>query len=117
MCGTNVPEYPLATLITIVVVLLAEFLWLRTGLFAKAKFWIALVIMLSFQVLVDGWLTKLYDPIVMYNPDTMLGLRWPLDIPVEDWGFGFALIALTLMIWEVTGRKRRDHIERNGDTP
>lgn len=99
------PEYTLATLVTMGTVILAEILWFRTRLFARVKFWIALAIMFAFQVLVDGWLTKLSNPIVIYNPDTMLGVRWPWDIPVEDFGFGFALIALTLMLWEWTGSR------------
>jgi hypothetical protein len=48
---------------------------------------------------VDGWLTKLSDPIVIYNPDEMLGLRVPWDIPVEDYGFGFAMVTLTILTW------------------
>jgi hypothetical protein len=27
-------------------------------------------------------------------------VRWPWDIPVEDFGFAFALITLTLVLWE-----------------
>lgn len=92
-------EYPLATLLTILAVVAIEMLWFKTGIFRKLQFWLAMAIMLSFQVLVDGWLTKLSDPIVIYNPDTMLGVRWPWDIPVEDFGFGFAMITLTLIVW------------------
>ena len=31
---------------------------------------------------------------MIYNPDTMLGVRVPWDIPVEDFGFGFAMVTL-----------------------
>lgn len=94
------PEYTLATLITMVVVVLMELFWLRTGIFRTAQYWVSLLIMFSFQVPVDGWLTKLSDPIVIYNPATMLGVRFPWDIPVEDFGFGFAMITLTIMMWK-----------------
>lgn len=96
----TMPEYPLATLISIIVVCGIELFWLKTGIFRTAQYWIAMLIVFAFQILVDGWLTKLYDPIVIYNPDTMWGLRFPYDIPVEDFGFGFAMVTLAVMIWK-----------------
>lgn len=101
------PEYTIATVLTMVAVVLIELLWFRTGIFRKPRFWIAMVIMLSFQVLVDGWLTKLSAPIVIYDDARTSGIRWPFDIPIEDFGFGFAMITLTLIVWlRVTGRGR-----------
>ncbi|WP_258566674.1 lycopene cyclase domain-containing protein [Leucobacter luti] len=97
--------YPVATLLTMIAVILIELLWLKTGIFRTAQYWVAMVIMLSFQVLVDGWLTKLSNPIVIYTPETMLGVRFPWDIPVEDFGFGFAMLTLTLLVWKVTARR------------
>ena len=79
-----------------------EVLVLRTGLLRRASFWIAYAICLFFQVLVDGWLTKLSAPIVRYDEDEMVGWRFPFDIPVEDYVYGFTLIALTLLLWERT---------------
>lgn len=99
------PEYTVATVLAVVVVVAIELLWARTGLFASAQYWYAMLIMFSFQVLVDGWLTKLDDPIVTYAPDQFSGVRFPWDIPVEDFGFGFALITLTLIVWRVLGRR------------
>ena len=49
-----------------------------------------------FHVLVDGWLTKLSAPIVIYDDEEITGLRIPWDIPVEDYLFGFSMITLTL---------------------
>ncbi|GAB2564460.1 lycopene cyclase domain-containing protein [Leucobacter ruminantium] len=99
------PEYTLATGVTMIVVVLLELLWLRTGVFRSWQYWISMAIVLGFQVLVDGWLTKLSDPIVIYDPDRMLGVRWPFDIPVEDFGFGFAMVTLVIIVWKRTGRK------------
>ena len=98
------PEYTVATLLTILAVILVEILWLRTGVFRTAKYWVSLLIMFSFQILVDGWLTKLSDPIVIYAPEPMLGVRFPWDIPVEDFGFGFAMLTLTILIWKRLNR-------------
>ena len=98
------PEYTVATLLTMLAVILVEILWLRTGVFRTAQYWVSLLIMFSFQILVDGWLTKLSDPIVIYAPESMLGVRFPWDIPVEDFGFGFAMLTLTIVIWKRLNR-------------
>ena len=66
----------------------------------RGRFWLTLAITLAFQVPVDGWLTKLSAPIVLYRPAAISGARWPWDIPVEDFGFAFAMITLTLALWE-----------------
>jgi lycopene cyclase domain-containing protein len=50
-------------------------------------------------VLVDGWLTKLSAPIVSYHPEQFSGIRFPWDIPIEDFGFGFSMVTLTLLLW------------------
>jgi lycopene cyclase domain-containing protein len=101
------PDYTVLTVLAVVVVVVLELVWLRTGIFTSPQYWIAMAIVFAFQVLVDGWLTKLSDPIVIYNPDTMLGIRVPWDIPVEDFGFGFAMVTCAIMLWRrATGRSR-----------
>jgi lycopene cyclase domain-containing protein len=94
------PDYPVLTLIAVVAVIVVELAWLRTGVFRSAQYWITMAIVFGFQVLVDGWLTKLSNPIVIYNPATMLGIRAPWDIPVEDFGFGFAMVTLAIVLWQ-----------------
>lgn len=93
------PEYTVLTVVSILVVVLVEFAWLRTGIFRTAKYWLAMALVFFFQVWVDGWLTKLSDPIVIYAPEQMLGVRFPWDIPIEDYGFGFSMVTLTLLVW------------------
>jgi len=73
---------------------------LRTGLLRRRTYWIALGIILFFQVIVDGWLTKLTAPIVRYASHHFSGLRLPWDIPVEDFLFGWAMCTLALLLWE-----------------
>ena len=63
-----------------------------------------MVIVAGFQIPVDGWLTKLTAPIVLYAPADISGLRIPWDIPVEDFLFGWALTTLTLALWSRLGR-------------
>ncbi len=93
------PEYTVLTVIAMIAVVLLELLWLRTGIFRTAQYWLSMVIVFGFQILVDGWLTKLSDPIVIYNTDEMLGVRFPWDIPIEDFGFGFAMVTLAILLW------------------
>ena len=95
-----IPEYTVMTALGMIVVVGLELLVIRSGIFRRAKYWAALAICLGFQCLVDGWLTKLSDPIVIYNPDMFLGIRFPFDIPIEDFGFGFAMITAVLMLWQ-----------------
>lgn len=93
------PEYTLWTLLTVIAVIAVEVFWLKTAIFTQLRYWLSMAIIFFFQILVDGWLTKLSNPIVIYNPANMTGLRWPFDIPIEDFGFGFAMVTLTLMVW------------------
>jgi lycopene cyclase domain-containing protein len=98
------PEYTVAALAAAVLVVVLELVWLRTGLLRTRAYWISMAIVFFFQVLVDGWLTKLSAPIVLYDPDEMTGLRIPWDVPVEDYLFGFALVTLVMLLWDRAGR-------------
>ena len=93
------PEYSVLTLAALAAVVLVEVVWARTGIFGSARYWITMAIVFGFQVLVDGWLTKLTAPIVQYDAAQFSGIRFPWDIPVEDFGFGFAMVTLTLVVW------------------
>ena len=98
--------YTLPAVVAVVAVCALEYGVLRTGLFRRAAYWISMVIVLGFQVLVDGWLTKSSAPIVVYDDRQTSGLRFPFDIPVEDFLFGFALVTAVLLLWE-RQRERR----------
>ena len=79
---------------------------LRTGLFRRPAYWLSMLIVIGFQILVDGWLTKLSAPIVVYDDRQTSGIRFPFDIPIEDFFFGFALVTAVLLLWE-RQRERR----------
>jgi lycopene cyclase domain-containing protein len=91
--------YTLPAVLVVVAVVVWELRILRTGLFRQPAYWISMVIVLAFQVLVDGWLTKLSAPIVLYNEQHSTGIRFPWDIPVEDFLFGWAMITAVLLLW------------------
>ena len=92
--------YTLPAVVSVVVVCVLELAVLRTGLFRKPAYWMSMGIVLFFQVLTDGWLTKLSAPIVIYNEAHTSGIRFPWDIPVEDFLFGWALVTGVLLLWE-----------------
>ncbi|MEW6153947.1 MAG: lycopene cyclase domain-containing protein [Actinomycetota bacterium] len=94
------PEYTVLAVLSVAAVVAAELFWFRSGIFRRAQFWVAYGIILFFEVLVDGWLTKLSAPIVVYDADQFTGWRFPWDIPVEDYLFGFSLIVLVLILWD-----------------
>ena len=92
--------YTLPAVLAVIVVCVLELRVLRTGLFRKPAYWISMVIVVGFQIPVDGWLTKLTAPIVLYDDQHTTGVRFPLDIPIEDFLFGFALVTAALLLWE-----------------
>ena len=91
------------SLLACVAVVVVELVWLRTGLLRRPAYVLTMIIVFAFQILVDGWLTKLSAPIVLYDDERTSGIRFPWDIPVEDFLFGFALLTLVLLLWERAG--------------
>lgn len=109
-------EYTLLTIAAIAAVIAFEHFWGRTRVFVSLQYWLALGIVLAVQVLVDGWLTKLSAPIVTYGKTTFAGIRFPFDIPIEDFGFGFAMISLTIVVWILAGRSSGSDHNRRRDS-
>jgi lycopene cyclase domain-containing protein len=95
-----VPEYTLLAAAAAVAVVAVEVAWLRTGLLRRPAYFVTMAVVFGFQVLVDGWLTRLDRPTVLYRRAATTGIRFPWDIPVEDFLFGFALLTLVLLLWE-----------------
>ena len=102
--------YTVWALVAVAAAVLVEVGWARTGIFRRPAYWVTIAITWAFQVPVDGWLTKLSAPIVEYNPREFSGLRFPWDIPIEDFAYGFALVTLALVLWVRAGHygQRRD---------
>ncbi len=92
--------YTAPAVLAVVGVCALELIALRTGLFRRPAYWLSMLIVVGFQILVDGWLTKLSAPIVIYDDRQTTGIRFPFDIPVEDFLFGFALVTAVLLLWE-----------------
>jgi lycopene cyclase domain-containing protein len=105
--------YTLPAVVAVIAVCALEFGVLHTGLFRRPAYWISMAIVVVFQIPVDGWLTKLSAPIVIYDERHISGIRFPFDIPVEDFLFGFALVTAVLLLWERQRQRDRGH----GDNP
>jgi lycopene cyclase domain-containing protein len=98
-----VPEYTILAAVSVGAVVLLELRVFRTGLFRDPAYWIAMGICYGFMILVNGWLTKLSAPIVIYDGRFNLGIRFPWDIPIEDFLFGFSMLTLTMVLWDRAG--------------
>jgi lycopene cyclase domain-containing protein len=97
-------EYTIAAVAAPAAVAALELLVLRTGLFREGRYWITTAIALAFQVPVDGYLTRPGHPIVSYSAAATCGIRFPWRIPIEDFGFGIAMVTLTLLLWRTASR-------------
>ncbi len=98
------PIYPLLAVVAMVAVIALELAVLRTGVFRSVAFWLAMAISLAFMIPVDGWLTKLSAPIVIYRSADVSGIRPIWDILVEEYAYAFALLTLVIVTWERLGR-------------
>ncbi|MGC9154129.1 MAG: lycopene cyclase domain-containing protein [Ferrimicrobium sp.] len=91
--------YTIEALTAVIIVVAIDLVLTKSKAVKTLNFWIAWIIVALFQIPVDGWLTKLSSPIVIYNSHDFSGIRFPLSIPIEDFAYGFALTLLTITIW------------------
>lgn len=97
--------YPTLAILAAVAVVVAELAWFRSGLFRQPAYWVAMGIVFAFMVPVDGWLTKLSAPIVVYRDADTSGLRPVWDILAEEFAYAFALLTLVMLVWDRAGRR------------
>jgi lycopene cyclase domain-containing protein len=92
--------YPLLSLTAFAAVIVAELLVFRSGIFRRASYWISMAIIVGFMILIDGWLTKLSAPIVVYDDTDTSGIRPVWDILIEEYAYAFALVTLVMLLWD-----------------
>lgn len=105
--------YTAASILSVAVAVVVDLRVFRTKLLRTKLFWASYGIVVFFQLIVNGILTGL--GIVQYDPRVIIGLRLAYA-PVEDLGFGFALVTLTIVLWvrlERTGRQRKMNAANN----
>lgn len=89
-------EYTLIAICSLVVTIFID-RFLKANILRKKEFYLFILIILLFKLLVNGYLTG--REIVLYNPRFFLGVRAG-SIPLEDFIFGFSMVALTIIFWE-----------------
>ncbi len=94
-------EYTLLCVLAVILTVLID-RGSRTNLLKKKEFYLFLAVILFFKFLVNGYLTGKF--IVNYNPRFFLGLRI-FSIPLEDFLFGFAMVTLGIVFWELFKRR------------
>ena len=103
--------YPAMAIVSAIVVIVLELAVFRTGIFRSVAYWLSMVIVFGFMIPVDGWLTKLSAPIVIYNDDDTSGIRPIWDILLEEYAYAFALVTLVLVMWQWSGRREASRTE------
>lgn len=100
---------------------------LKTRLLKLKMFWLSYIIILFFQFLTNGVLTRFL--IVRYNDFATIGGDYTTKVPpmigdgrlffapVEDVFFGFSMILLTVSIWIWLGRKNIQREPISGPPP
>lgn len=91
-----------ASLLGIVVTVVLDLWVLRTRLLTRRAFWVSYAIVLFFQLLTNEWLTS--QGVFVYDEDAILGWRIG-SAPVEDFWFGFSLVAQSMIWWVWWGRR------------
>lgn len=95
-------SYTELTLLAILFTIVIDMLLLKTRLLTRKVFWTSYAIILFFQLITNWWLTS--NEIVIYSSEFILGPRIA-SAPIEDLGFGFALVTNVMALWVYWGRK------------
>jgi lycopene cyclase domain-containing protein len=112
-------SYTQLVLVAMVAAIALDLFGLRTRLLMRKGFWAAYAIVVFFQLITNAWLTsswtvgsfRLGAPIVNYDEAKIIGLRIA-HAPIEDLGFGFALVLMTLSMWIYWGRRGLEPSEK-----
>jgi lycopene cyclase domain-containing protein len=88
--------YTLAAVLAMAGALTFDLLVARTRLVLRRVFWATYPVVVVFQLVFNGILTG--RGVVLYDRAAIIGVR-VVGAPVEDLGFGFALILMSLSVW------------------
>ena len=95
-------SYTALAVLGVLAALLLDLALLRTRVVTRRVFWTSYAIVLTFQLLTNGWLTG--RDIVVYDDAAVVGWRL-IFAPVEDLLFGFSLVLQTTAWWVWWGRR------------
>ena len=77
---------------------------LKTDLIVKKRFYYFLAMIIGFTLIFNGFLT--WRPVVLYGEEFQIGFRI-ITIPIEDFGYGIALLFLNTSIFEKLNRMKQ----------
>jgi lycopene cyclase domain-containing protein len=105
-------SYTAAALVGVGFAVLLDLVLLRSRLLLRKVFWVSYLIIVAFQLLVNGVLTG--QRLVVYSPHAIVGGSAPVFFgdwhvgyaPFEDLLFGFSLVLQTLSWWIWWGRRQ-----------
>jgi hypothetical protein len=111
--------YTQLAIVAVLAAILLDFGVFRTRLIQQKVFWVSYSIIIGFQFLTNGLFTGLQ--IVKYRDFAIIGSDSPIDspppfvgdgrvffAPIEDLGFGFSLVLLSMGIWIFVQNKTSD---------
>ena len=117
--------YTQLAIVAVALVILLDVFVFRTRLTSKKVFWVSYAIIVSFQFMTNGMFTGLQ--IVKYRDAAIIGGDSPTQsapefigdgrlffAPIEDLGFGFSLVLLSLMLWVFFTQRTRDGQTQSG---
>jgi len=90
-------------LLFVLMAVLLDLLLLRTRILLTARYWLFFAVMLVPFCLINGILTAL--PVVSYASHAIIGLRF-FTIPIEDFGYMFALVTPVISIYTALSRRQ-----------
>ena len=101
-------NYTQLTVLALILVLITDQYWLKTKILLTRRFGWFLLAVVILQTIVDNYLNGRWlanNPIVgPYNPEFFSGIKiW--HTPLENYGFGIALISLNVIIFEFLERR------------
>jgi lycopene cyclase domain-containing protein len=94
--------YTELVIVAILFTVINDLFILKTRLLTRKVFWTSYAIIVFFQLITNGWLT--YNEIVTYSDEVITGRRIAYA-PIEDLGFGFALVTNVMALWVYLGRR------------
>jgi lycopene cyclase domain-containing protein len=106
-------SYTALALVGVAATVALDLVVLRTRLLTRRAFWTSYAIVVTFQLLTNGWLTG--RGVVVYDRAAIVGWRLAFA-PVEDLLFGFSLVVQS-MVWWVWWGRRLTPAGANADAP
>jgi lycopene cyclase domain-containing protein len=100
-------QYTGLVFIFLAIAILLDYI-LKTDLVFQKRFYFYLAVIIGFTLIFNGYLT--WRPVVLYGESYQLGFRI-FTIPIEDFGYGIALLFMCTSIYEKFKMKKINHRE------